>query len=54
MIKLLLNLLLKYIDGGYKRIRGSSDEFTVVIYEVLSKEENVPFTRIDIFPKRPK
>ena len=52
MIKLLLKLLLQYIDGGYKRVRGSRDEFTIVIYEVLSKVENEPFTRIDIFTKK--
>jgi hypothetical protein len=52
MLKLLFTLLHKYIDGDYKRVRGSDDTFTVVIYEVLGKEENGPFTRIDIFTRK--
>jgi hypothetical protein len=50
MIKLLLTLILEYIDGGYKRRKASSGQFTIVIYEVINKS-NIAFTRIDIFTK---
>jgi len=43
-------MILKYIDGGFKRLRESSGKFTIVIYEVTNKD-NVSFTRIDIFTK---
>ena len=50
MIKLLLQSLLKYIDNGYKRIRASNKKYTVVIYEVIGKDD-IAFTRIDIFTR---
>ena len=50
MIKLLLQSIVKYIDGGYKKIRASSGKTTVVIYEVKNKDD-VIFTRIDIFTR---
>ena len=50
MIKLLLTMIMEYIEGGYKRLRKSSDPFTIVIYEVTNKD-NISFTRIDIFTK---
>jgi len=48
MIKLLLRLIVNYIDGGYKKVRGSNDKNTIVVYEVKS-HDGVIFTRIDIF-----
>jgi hypothetical protein len=48
MIKLLLENIVKFIEGGYKRIRSSNDQATVVIYEVKNRD-GVIFTRIDIF-----
>ena len=51
MVKLLLQLLVRYIDGDYKRVRESNSRNTIVIYEVTNKF-GIGFTRIDIFTKR--
>ncbi len=50
MIKFLVETIVKFIDGGYKRVRYTSGKNTVVIYQVLNKQ-GVSFTRIDIFTK---
>ena len=50
MIKLLLTLIVRYIDGGYNRVRATEDDITIVIYKVTNKL-GVNFTRIDIFTK---
>jgi uncharacterized protein YifE (UPF0438 family) len=50
MIKLLLTLIVKFIDEDYKRQRSSDDNFTIVIYQVTNKL-GVEFSRIDIFTK---
>lgn len=50
MIKLLLTLLLEYIDNNLKHIRRGNDTNMITIYEVTNKD-NVVFTRIDIFTK---
>jgi hypothetical protein len=50
VIKLLLTLILKFVEGGHKRQRDSNDTFTIVIYQVLNKL-GIEFTRIDIFTK---
>jgi hypothetical protein len=50
MIKLLLSLILQYVEHDHVKIRGSNDDFTIVIYQVTNKL-NTEFTRIDIFTK---
>jgi len=50
MIKLLLQSIEKYKNGGYKRVRDSNGKTTIVVYEVKNKD-NVSFTRIDIFTR---
>ena len=51
MIKLLLENIVKYMEGSSKRVRASDNESTIVIYEVKNKDD-VVFTRIDIFTKK--
>jgi uncharacterized protein YifE (UPF0438 family) len=50
MVKLLLTLILKFIDEGYKRQRSTDGTFTIVIYQVINKL-GIEFTRIDIFTR---
>jgi hypothetical protein len=50
LVKLLLENLMRYIDGGYNKIRASNLYNTIVIYEIEDKNGK-PFTRIDIFTK---
>jgi len=48
MINLLLTSIVKYIHGNYKKVRDSDGKNSVVIYQVTNNQ-NVQFTRIDIF-----
>jgi hypothetical protein len=38
------------VEHDHVKIRGSNDDFTIVIYQVTNKL-NTEFTRIDIFTK---
>jgi hypothetical protein len=48
MVKLLLELLRDYIDGGFRRRRASNEDFTIVIYQIINRAKR-ELTRIDIF-----